>query len=151
MFSSYTWLSIRVVWHLNLCLIFFVQGDPLLPPDKKGISSRAWSAQLVKHQTFNLCVVGSSPNYVSYWIYSCFGGWEFYFHNCYKTKAYVSKAIKVFFGREKPWKRDKNFRHLSLNMVAKRDHESFKCFSLLWLKEMPFLLRRKRFQKIPAV
>ena len=37
---------------------------------------------------------------------------------------------KCFFGREKPWKRDKNFRHLSLNMVAKRDHESFKCFSL---------------------
>ena len=89
MFSSYTWLSIRVVWHLNLCLIFFVQEDPLLPPDKKGISSRAWSAQLVEHQTFNLCAVGSSPNYVSYWIYSCFGGWEFYFHNCYKTKAYV--------------------------------------------------------------
>ena len=57
MFSSYTCLSIREVWHLNLCLI--VQGDPLLPPDKKGISSRVWSAQLVEHQTFNLCAVGS--------------------------------------------------------------------------------------------
>ena len=56
MFSSYTWLSIRVVWHLNLCLIFFVQEDPLLPPDKKEISSRVWSAQLVEQQTFNLRV-----------------------------------------------------------------------------------------------
>ena len=54
MFSSHTWLSIRVVWHLNLCLIFFVQGDPLLPPDKEEISNRVWSAQLVEHQTFNL-------------------------------------------------------------------------------------------------
>ena len=64
-----------------------------------------------------------------------------------RPKHMFRRKSKFFFGREKPRKSDKNFRHLSLNMVAKRDHESFKCFSLLWLKEMPFLLRRNVFRR----
>ena len=107
------------------------QADPLLPPDKLEISSRAWSGQLVEHQTFYLWAAGSSPMPTSAQIASITASEvrNSIQINVTKPKNMFRMKSKFSFGKEKPGKSDNNFGTLKLKMVAKMDDESFKYFS----------------------
>ena len=65
----------------------------MLPPDKIEISSRAWSAQLVEHQTFSLWAVVQNSVQIGFMAASEFGNSSFI--TVSKTKKNVSKEIKV--------------------------------------------------------